>query len=185
LPWTLVPDLNADDVDEVCFNKEAFLGLFAETALDAGDIVSFIKKAVTFANERLWGTLSASIIVHPNSLKDQGIAAAVDQAIADLRYGSVIINHWGALAYYAMVLPWGGYPGSDMYNIQSGNGVVNNPLMFDGREKSVIYTPFRMVPDPFAATAKRSYHYFRRDTRYQHQPSFANLARLMWAAVRS
>ena len=36
--------------------------------------------AVEFANRRLWGTLSATLIVHPQSLKDPQIAAAVDQA---------------------------------------------------------------------------------------------------------
>lgn len=185
LPWTLIPGLDSQDRDEICFNKEAFLGLSAETSIDAENVVAYIQKAVGFANERLWGTLSASIIVHPKSLKDPKIAAAVDQAVADLRYGTVIVNHWGALAYYAMITPWGGYPGSDIHDIQSGKGVVNNPLMFDMPEKSVLYTPFTLIPDPYVATSRRSYKYFRRDTRYHHNPSWTNFGRLLWAALLS
>ncbi len=70
-----------------------------------------------------------------------------------------------------------------MYDIQSGVGKVHNPLMFDEAEKSVIYAPFISMPDPYSATAKRSYHYYRQDTRYQHHPSVTNLLKLLWAAA--
>lgn len=185
LPWTFIPDVQSSEAEDICFRREPFLGLFSETALEAESIIDFIKKAVEFANEGLWGTLCASIVVHPKSLKDPLIAAAVDQAVADLRYGSVVINHWGALAYYLAIAPWGGYPGQDMFDIQSGVGKVHNPLMFDEAEKSVLYAPFISIPDPYIATAKRSYKYYRQDTRYQHKPSWLNLIKLLWAAARS
>jgi len=69
------------------------MSLFSETALEAENVVEFIGKAVKFANEKLWGTLVASIVVHPASMKDPAVAAAVDQAIADLRYGSIVVNY--------------------------------------------------------------------------------------------
>jgi hypothetical protein len=53
------------------------------------------------------------------------VAAAVDQAIADLFYGFVVINHWGLLAYYMKITPWGAYPGNELHDIQSGIGFVN------------------------------------------------------------
>jgi len=118
-------------------------------------------------------------------MKDPLIAAAVEKAVADLRYGSVVVNHWGAIAYYMAVTPWGAYPGHEMVDIQSGVGKVHNPLMFDEAEKSVIYAPFISIPDPYTATAKRSYRYYRRDSRYQHEPNLANLLKLLWAAARS
>lgn len=185
LPWTFIPDLDSGNPEEICFNREAFLGLYAETSLDAADPIAYIKEAVEFANQRLWGTLTASIIVHPKSLKDPRIAAAVDQAIADLHYGTVVVNHWGALSYYAAIAPWGGYRGADAYDIQSGVGTVNNPLMFDQPEKSVLYTPFTLLPDPYKALSKRSYRYFRRDTRYQHSPTLGNFVKVLWAALFS
>jgi hypothetical protein len=185
LPWTFIPEVDSADSDDICFRKEAFFGLFAETALDAENAVDFLGKAVEFANQQLWGSLCASVVVHPKSLKDPLIAAAVDGAIRDLHYGSVLVNHWGALAYYLALTPWGAYPGSEMHDIQSGIGKVNNPLMFDQAEKSVLWAPFISFPDPYLATAKRSYKYFRQDTRYQAEPSAVNLIRLLWAAARS
>jgi acyl-CoA reductase-like NAD-dependent aldehyde dehydrogenase len=185
LPWTFVPDLEADKEDEICFRREAFMSFFSETAIDAKDTVEFIEKAVEFANQQLWGSLCASIIVHPKSLRDPLVAAAVDQAIVDLNYGSVVINHWGALAYYLTVTPWGAPPGHDLYDIQSGTGKVNNPLMFDQPIKSVVHAPFISIPDPYMAHSKTSYRYFRQDTRYQSDPSIWNLAKLLWYAALS
>ena len=158
------------------------MSLYAETALEANSVVEFIGKAVKFANERIWGTLVASIVVHPASMKNPGVAAAVDKAIADLRYGSIVVNQWGALAHYMTITPWGGYPGSDIYDVQSGIGFVNNPLMFDKPQKSVVYTEFNLVADPFTANATNSYFYYRQDTRYQFNPSVGNLLNLVWRA---
>jgi hypothetical protein len=185
LPWTFIPEVDSSRRDDICFRREAFLGLFAETALEADSVVDFIGKAVEFANENLWGSLCASIVVHPKSMKDPLIAAAVEKAIADLRYGSVVVNHWGAIAYYMSITPWGAYPGHDSHDIQSGKGKVHNPLMFDSAEKSVIRAPFISIPDPYTASAKRSYRYYRQDTRYQHNPTIGNLIKLLWAAARS
>lgn len=185
LPWTYISEVDPANSDDICFREEAFLGLFAETAIPANDTIDFIAKAVEFANQNLWGTLCASIVVHPKSLADPLVKAAVDQAIADLRYGSVVVNHWGALAYYTAITPWGGYPGHDKYDIQSGEGKVHNPLMFDDAQKSVLFAPFISFPDPYVATAKNNYRYFRQDTRYQHQPSTLNLIKLLWAAALS
>ena len=50
-----------------------------------------------FCNEQLWGTLSCSIFVHPDTQKKH--AKAVDDAIADLKYGGVAVNTWAALIY--------------------------------------------------------------------------------------
>mgnify|MGYP006876742085 FL=1 len=161
------------------------MSLFSETALDAADTVEFIANAVKFANEQLWGTLSASIIVHPKSLQDPLVAAAVEQAVSDLNYGTVVVNHWGALGYYMCITPWGAPPGHDMYDIQSGIGFVNNPLMFDRPLKSVVRAPFVSIPDPYHAHAKHSYRYFRQDTRYHAKPSLGNLVKLLWHAVFS
>jgi hypothetical protein len=183
LPWTFIPDVDPANAADICFKREPFMSLYSETALDAGNVVEFIGKAVEFANERLWGTLVASIVVHPASMKDKAVAAAVEQAIADLRYGSIVVNQWGAMAHYMMITPWGGYPGSDIYDVQSGIGFVNNPLMFDRPQKSVVYADFTPLADPFLANAANSYLFYRQDTRFQLNPSVGNLLNLVWRAM--
>ena len=183
LPWTFIVDVDAANSDDICFKREPFMSLYSETALEADNVVEFIRKAVEFANERLWGNLVASIVVHPASLKDKAIAAAVDQAIADLRYGSIVINHWGLLAYYMKITPWGAYPGNELHDIQSGTGFVNNPLMFDRVQKSVIYSDFAPVPDTFLANLTNSYLVFRQVTRYYFDPSIGNLFNVIRRAM--
>ena len=183
LPWTFITDVDATNADDICFNREPFMSLYSETALEAKSVVEFIGKAVEFANKRVWGTLVASIVVHPESMKDPAVAAAVDRAIADLRYGSIVVNQWGALALYMTNTPWGGYPGSDIYDVQSGIGFVNNPLMFDKPQKSVMYLDFTPIADPFIANTTNSYLYYRQDTRYHFNPSIGNLLNLVWRAL--
>jgi len=183
LPWTFIQDVDATKEDDICFKREPFMSLYSETALEAKDVVEFIGKAVEFANEKLWGTLVASIVVHPKSMKDPAVAAAVNQAIADLRYGSIVVNQWGVLAHYMTITPWGGYPGSDIYDVQSGMGFVDNPLMFDRVQKSVIYADFTPAADPFLANTSNTYLFYRQDTRYHFNPSIGNLFNLIWRAL--
>ena len=116
-------------------------------------------------------------------MKDPAIAAAVDQAVANLRYGSVVVNFSGGLASYLPFTPWGGYPGSNTYDIQSGIGVVNNPLMFDRPQKSVCYADFTPVADPQNANLSNGYLFSRQDLRYQSNPTVGNLLKLLWRAM--
>ncbi len=157
LPWMYIHGVDSA-TDSMAFNTEAFASAMAETALSAPSVVDYIEKAVEFVNERLWGTLTASIIVHPQSMKDAKVKAAVEQAIADLRYGAVCLNTSGAIAYITLTTAWGGHSGHDHYDIQSGNGFVNNMLMFDDTQiqKSVVWNTFRSAlnsQDPADASA--------------------------------
>jgi acyl-CoA reductase-like NAD-dependent aldehyde dehydrogenase len=149
VPFTLIPELDPGDADDIAFTTEAFCGVMGEVPLDAPrSVVEYIEQAVEFCNEQLWGTLSASIIVHPKSLKDPLVADAVERAIDDLRYGSIVINHWSAVPY-AMVSPsWGAYPGHTRTDIGSGVGVVHNTYLLEDIEKSVCRGPFRMPTKP-------------------------------------
>jgi hypothetical protein len=149
VPFTLIPELDPGDADDIAFTTEAFCGVMGEVPLDAPrSVVEYIDQAVEFCNEQLWGTLSASIIVHPKSLKDPLVADAVERAIDDLRYGSVVVNHWSAVPY-AMVSPsWGAYPGHTRTDIGSGVGVVHNTYLLEDVEKSVCRGPFRMPTKP-------------------------------------
>ena len=75
---------------------------------------------MTFANERLWGTLSAGLVVHPRTMKDPTLGAAVERAITNLRYGSVCVNAWSGYLFAFVTPPWGAHPSSSLADIQSG-----------------------------------------------------------------
>jgi len=184
LPWTLIRDVNPGDTDDICFKREAFCGLFAETALDAPSVASFVDRAVELANETLWGTLCATIIVHPKSLLDATIATTIDRAISDLRYGTVSLN---MLAYYSahfMGSPWGGFTGHDIYDVQSGIGKTFNMLMFDHAQKSVVKAPFRRL-DPLTIKSSRPVEFGKKLAAFEARPSWTKLPGLVWTALRS
>ena len=107
LPWTLVRDVAPGRVDDICFNVEAFCSLFSETALAAPDAASFLDEAVRFCNEVVWGTLSATVLVHPRSLRAQPVADSLERAVADLRYGGIGVNVWHALVFAISSTTWG------------------------------------------------------------------------------
>jgi acyl-CoA reductase-like NAD-dependent aldehyde dehydrogenase len=108
VPFTLIPGIDPSRRDDIALTTESFCGVFGEVALDAPrDVPAFIDAAVEFCNERLWGTLSASILVHPRTLGDPAARAAVERALVGLRYGSVVVNHWSAVPYAMVSPPWG------------------------------------------------------------------------------
>ncbi len=148
-PFTLIPELDPDDADEVAFTTEAFCGVFGEVPLDAPrSVVDYLERAVDFCNDSLWGTLSASILIHPASLKDPAVAEALERAIDRLEYGSVVVNHWSAVPYGLVSTSWGGYPNATVTDIQSGRGVVHNTFLLEDIEKSVVRGPFRTPIKP-------------------------------------
>jgi len=185
LPWTLIPDVAPTDGDEICFRTEAFCSVVAETALGGISVPEYLARAVDFANQRLWGTLNATVVVHPASLRDPAIAAAFDRALAELRYGTVAVNSWAAIGYGLVTTSWGAYPGHDLYDIQSGTGVVHNTLMFSRIEKSVVRSPFRIRPKPlWFPTHKTTLALARKLTRFEARPSPWKLPGIFWEALR-
>jgi acyl-CoA reductase-like NAD-dependent aldehyde dehydrogenase len=185
LPWTFITDVDPDNSDDICFRREAFCSLFAETALKATSIVDYIERAVEFANNTLWGTLNATVIVHPHSLADPLVAAAIEHAIENLRYGTVLINLLAYYSYHFMVTPWGAFPGHSIYDIQSGTGKTANMLMFEQPQKSVARAPFRKPLDPVIVTSKRAKDFAREMTYFEAAPTLWKLPGLFWTALRS
>ena len=59
----------------------------------------YIDRAVAFANDTIWGTLNVTLLVHPASLRDPAVAEAVEQAVANLRYGTVAVNYWAGAGF--------------------------------------------------------------------------------------
>ena len=145
VPWTVIPGV-APAAGEYALTHEAFCGVLAETDVDAADAREFLSRAVDFANERCWGTLSCCVLVHPATEKAH--AQELDEAIARLRYGGIGVNAWPGILYGLVVTSWGAFPGHTPDDIQSGSGVVHNSFLFDHPQKSVVRAPFRIKPTP-------------------------------------
>ena len=184
LPWTLVAGVPPEEMNDICFTTEAFCGVTSETALSAGSVVEYIDRAVDFVNETLWGTLNAAIIVHPKSLEDPAIAAAVDRAISNLRAGAIGVNHWPALAYAFGSPTWGAFPGHEEHDIRSGRGVVHNTYLFERPQKSVVRGPFRVSPKPAWFSNHRTIHRLgEKLTHFTHTPSLRRFPALLLDAL--
>jgi hypothetical protein len=146
-PWMLAKDLDASK-DENAFDREFWSAFLSQTYLSGDSPEEYLLNAVKFANEKLWGTLSAAIIIDPKTEKTLKANGTLNKAIHQLHYGTVALNVYPGLSQAFGSSPWGGYPGATYTDIQSGNGFVMNGLMLDKIEKSVVSAPFRISPKP-------------------------------------
>ncbi|MGD1065664.1 MAG: aldehyde dehydrogenase family protein [Vulcanimicrobiaceae bacterium] len=133
--------------DEPFFREELFAPVLAQTALPGDDPETFLRNAVAFCNERLAGTLGASILIHPRTIAALG--PAFDDAVAQLRYGCVAINTWPGVGFLLPTATWGAYPGNTIAAVGSGIGVVHNAFLFDQPQKTVVRAPFAPFPRSF------------------------------------
>jgi acyl-CoA reductase-like NAD-dependent aldehyde dehydrogenase len=185
LPWMLIPGLSPDATGDPCYRVEAFCSVTAETPIDAADAADFLAKAAAFANDALWGTLNATLIVDPRTAKDPAVSPALERAIEALRYGTVSLNHWSAAGYGIGITPWGAYPGHPRHDIGSGTGFVHNPLMFDRVEKTVIRGPFRAWPKPPWFSNHAGAHKLMPElTRFEADHHPGRLLPIAWYAAR-
>jgi len=185
VPWTLITDLDSTAREEICFRQEPFCAVLHEVPLRGHMAEDFLPRAVHFCNERVWGTLAASILVHPRSREAAGGEAALQTALEGLRYGSITVNTWPGLVFGLCSPPWGAYPGHRLDDIQSGRGFVHNTYMFDKPLKTVLHTPFRVRPKPpWFPTHKSGYRAAQEITRFEAHPSPWQLARVAAAAAR-
>lgn len=186
LPWTLIEDVDPAAAGEICFNVEAFCSLTSETALTADDEAAFVDAAVAFCNDDVWGTLSATVLAHPESLRDPIVGGRIEAALAALRYGSIGLNLWHALSFALAVTSWGAYPGHPATDIQSGTGVVGNAFMLTHVEKSIVRGPWRLKPTPaWFATAKNQKATMEKLLSFEAAPSVSKLPTLLLAAIRN
>ncbi len=181
LPWTLLADQSIDVRPEL-FQEESFVCVCAETALDADNPAGFLGAATEFVNERVHGTLCASVTIPPEFRQKN--AATFDKCLSDLRYGSVCVNQWSGIAYGLVSPPWGAYPGATVKDVQSGIGNVHNTYLLDGVEKTVLEGPLVNFPKPiwFPSHAK-SVEVATRLLKLYHRPSLFKLPPLFFAAV--
>ena len=185
LPWTLVPGLDPEDRSEKAFTTEPFCSVVFETQVGSDDPHEFLDAAVRFANERLWGTLSAALCVPSRTQADRSTSKAVERAIRRLRYGSVCVNVWPGVAYSSGG-PWGAYPGASLTDVQSGRGLVHNTQMLERVEKLVLRAPaWRPVKLPYFPSHRAGHVLGRRLTYLEVDGSWRKLPGVVAAALRA
>jgi aldehyde dehydrogenase (NAD(P)+) len=189
----LVPEADPAQ-DHYGFRTEFFGPALVTTSLP-GDARQYLRSAVDFCNDRLYGTLSVNLIIHPATRAQLG--ADFDRAIAALRYGAIGINVWAGAAFLLPRAAWGAYPGHTYTDIQSGIGTVHNALMFDKPLKTVVSAPFRPFPrsvrhgeftmfptPPWFLTNKTSEATARKLTQFAATPSPAKLPAIFTSALK-
>ena len=189
-----IKGLDSSDSSNYNFTNEFFGPVYAQTSIEGDDAASFLENAVEFCNDKLHGTLGATILVHPKTMKELG--GQFDAAISKLRYGAIGVNIWNAAAFLISQCPWGAYPGHTFDNIQSGIGTVHNTFLFDRPEKAVLYGPFRPLPRAWAhgdfnlmpkpvwfVTNKTADTTTKRITRFAVNPGFHHLPGIFASAL--
>jgi len=172
------------EADSPVFAEESFCQVAAITALGGSDAAGYLARAVAFCNERLRGTLNATVLVDPATGRSLG--PALGRAVGALRYGAIGINVWGAAAFPLGVTPWGAFPGQSSTDIGSGTGFVHNARLVDRPEKTVVTAPFLHVPKPaWSVFHGRSSQALARAAAFEADPGLGRLFRLLGPAVRS
>jgi aldehyde dehydrogenase (NAD(P)+) len=161
-----------------------------------GTGLEFLTSAIRRANRELVGTLGANIVISPATQRSFG--PAFEEALADLRYGTIAVNAWTGIGFLTATAPWGAFPGHTVEDAQSGIGVVHNAMLIDGPERTVLRGPFRPFPRSFAGgefalfpkppwfvTARTAATTGRRLTRFASKPSWSRLPAVFTSAFRA
>lgn len=171
----------------MCFRMEPWCAVIGETAVGAAEPVAFLEASTRFVNERVWGTLVATVVIHPDTASDPRVRAALDRTLDELRYGTVSINQWPAIGFALGTAPWGAHPSSTLQDIQSGRGWVRNAWLLEGDdiEKVVMRGPLVPRPKPVWYAGHRTADAIgRRMVAMEAGPSISRLPGLIWSALR-
>ncbi|MFJ8885693.1 aldehyde dehydrogenase family protein [Streptomyces sp. NPDC102402] len=189
----LVPDIT--DADDPMLSTEVFASALGVVRLPGQDAPQFLRAAVEFANDRLPGTLGATLLVHPRT--ERAHRAAVGEAVAGLRYGTLGVNCWSAFGFLLGYTPWGAFPGHSRQQVGSGIGFVHNAFMLEHVEKTVLRAPFAPAPrglfsgspslsprPPYYVTNRTGRTTMERLTAYTADPRPARLPGIFASALR-
>jgi aldehyde dehydrogenase (NAD(P)+) len=160
-----------------------------------GDAGAFLENAVRTANEDFTGTLGVNLIADPRTIAALG--PAFDDAIAELRYGTVAVNAWTAVGFLTPRATWGAYEGHTLAEVGSGIGIVHNALLLPTPERTVVRGPFRPAPQsvihgelamsprpPWFVTNKTAATTGRLMTDFAARPRWSALPRIFASALR-
>ena len=169
---------NKYELDEVWSSTIYFRKIAYSNAED------YVKKATDYCNNELWGNLGVSVIIkNHNSKFNKHIT---NSYIENLKYGTIAINEWAAIGYIIPQLPWGGFPGNKDNDIQSGQSVVHNSMLFESPLKGIVETKFRisrLIDPPWFITNRKSRRLFMNLTYFQINNTKINLIKLIFSAL--
>lgn len=193
----LSPALLVGEISEDAYNRanEVFAPALGIKELDAPDAETYLEAAIEYANERLWGTLGAQILIHPKTIKQIG-KKRFETIISRFRYGTIGINGWCGMGFLITACPWGAFPGHTLEDVGSGIGTVHNSFMLEKTERVVLYAPWRPFPrgllsfqfallprPPFFITNRRQHRIGQGLTEFQYKPSLRKLPGLLVNAL--
>jgi aldehyde dehydrogenase (NAD(P)+) len=175
--------------------NEVFASAMSICEIENNDAKSYLEKAILFANEKLYGSLGANILIHPKTIEEIG-KQNFEKIIQNLKYGTIAVNGWSALGFLLSQCPWGAYPGHTLEDIQSGIGTVHNALMLSDTERSVIWAPWRPFPrgilsgqfsmlpkPPWFISNKRQDKLGMLLTRFEYKRSWLKIPRIFFNAL--
>ena len=169
---------NKYELDEVWSSTIYFRKIAYSNAED------YVKKTIDYCNNELWGNLGVSVIIknHNNKFNKH----ITNSYIENLKYGTIAINEWAAIGYIIPQLPWGGFPGNKDNDIQSGQSVVHNSMLFESPLKGIVETKFRisrLIDPPWFITNRKSRRLFMNLTYFQINNTKINLIKLIFSAL--
>ena len=169
---------NKYELDEVWSSTIYFRKIAYSNAED------YVKKSIDYCNNELWGNLGVSVIIknHNNKFNKH----ITNSYIENLKYGTISINEWAAIGYIIPQLPWGGFPGNKDNDIQSGQSVVHNSMLFESPLKGIVETKFRisrLIDPPWFITNRKSRRLFMNLTYFQINNTKINLIKLIFSAL--
>ena len=193
----LVAPLSADSPKgTAAFTTEVFAPALNLTYIAGTDAESYLKAAIAFANDKLYGTLGANIVIHPKTITQIG-RARFEELLQSLRYGTIAINAWTGVGFLTPQATWGAFPGHTLADVQSGIGIVHNTCLFEKAERTVVEAPFKPYPrnmlsgafwllprPPWFITNKKGGILGKLLVAFQHKPSFLKLPRIFMNALR-
>jgi len=139
--WAKMLLVTGATIDSYGLKNEAFCQVLIEVPLNVTDHPAvFLPEAVKFCNEKLYGSLCATVVVDDSTSKQYN--GIIQHALSDLKYGTVSINAMACFGWFNPSLYWGNYKKKEDDGKESGVGHFGNLLGYEHAVKSVITDSF-------------------------------------------
>lgn len=193
-PPCVVADMAHGDTEWLAAN-EVFAPAMGVKHFPGDDPEAYLKEAIAWANDTLYGTLGGNILIHPSTIHQIG-RKRFDEILTEFRYGTIAINAWTGVGFLLGAVPWGGFAGATLKDVQSGVGTVHNTFMLENTERSVVEAPWSPFPrnllsgrmtllprPPWFISNRRQHHVGKLLTKFQHKPGWLKLPRIFFHAL--
>eukprot|EP00755_Sulcionema_specki_P011547 Sspe_Gene.7793::Locus_2640_Transcript_1_1_Confidence_1.000_Length_1885::g.7793::m.7793 len=181
----IIEGLTEADIGSFSTRNEAFAPVLVELQVEAPNAMAFLEKTRDIVNsDSVFGSLSCSVIIRPSTLKEVG-EAYFNNWMSTMQWGTTAVNDWGGMGPIMPCALWGAYPKHTPEDIQSGQGIVGNALMFDYPQKQVLTSPFLAPVHPKGGPTSAQAALHHNLASYSVYPSCWRLTKLAFSAVRA